>query len=61
MALVRVGKALPHLRTRAESSGSAATKLIEAQLSAQEFQSLGLREGEMAMLTPRWARVFVGA
>ena len=46
---------------RAESAGGAATELIEAQLSAQEFQGLGLREGEMAVLTPRRARVFGAA
>jgi sulfate transport system ATP-binding protein len=49
------------LRTWTEFAGGAATELIEAQLSAREFQSLGLREGEMAVLTPRRARVFVGA
>ena len=61
MAFVRVGKVWPRLRTWTEFAGGAATELIEAQLSAQEFQSLGLREGEMAVLTPRRARVFVGA
>jgi sulfate transport system ATP-binding protein len=35
--------------------------LVEAQLSAQEFQGLGLSEGQTVLLTPRRARVFVDA
>ena len=33
--------------------------LIEAQLPAQQFRELGLREGDTVVLTPRKARVFV--
>ncbi|KAF1049887.1 sulfate/molybdate ABC transporter ATP-binding protein [Xylophilus sp.] len=33
--------------------------LIEAQIPAQQFRELGLREGETVVLTPRRARVFV--
>jgi sulfate transport system ATP-binding protein len=33
--------------------------LIEAQLSAQEYRDLGLREGDRVVLTPRRARFFV--
>jgi sulfate transport system ATP-binding protein len=33
--------------------------LIEAQIPAQQFRELGLREGETLVVTPRHARVFV--
>ncbi len=33
--------------------------IIEAQLPAQQFRDLGLREGDMVVATPRKARVFV--
>ncbi|WP_394790614.1 sulfate/molybdate ABC transporter ATP-binding protein [Rhodoferax sp.] len=33
--------------------------LVEAQLPAQEFRDLGLREGETLVVTPRRAKVFV--
>ena len=33
--------------------------LIEAQLPAQQFRALGLREGDTVVVTPRKARVFV--
>ena len=33
--------------------------LIEAQMSAERFQSLGLREGEKLVVSPRKARVFL--
>jgi sulfate/thiosulfate transport system ATP-binding protein len=33
--------------------------IIEAHLGAQEWQALGLKEGDVTMLTPRKARVFV--
>jgi sulfate transport system ATP-binding protein len=35
--------------------------IIEAQLGAQEYKALGLQERDMAVLTPRKARVFVTA
>ena len=34
-------------------------KVIEAQIPAQQFHELGLREGETLVVTPRRARVFV--
>ena len=37
------------------------SNIIEAHISAQQFRELGLREGEILVLTPRKARVFVGA
>jgi len=36
-----------------------ADNLIEAQIPAQQFRELGLREGETLVVTPRRARVFV--
>ena len=44
---------------RVETAPGASTELIEAQIPAQEFRDLGLREGEKLVLTPRKARVFV--
>ena len=41
------------------STGPATDKLIEAQISAQQFRELDLREGEILVVTPRKARVFV--
>jgi sulfate/thiosulfate transport system ATP-binding protein len=35
--------------------------IIEAHLGAQEWQALGLKEGDVVVLTPRKARVFVSA
>ncbi|MDB5868160.1 MAG: sulfate transporter, ATPase subunit, partial [Polaromonas sp.] len=35
--------------------------LIEAQIPAQQFRDMGLKEGETLVLTPRKARVFVDA
>jgi len=35
--------------------------LIEAQMPAQQYRELGLREGDIVLLTPRNARVFVDA
>ncbi|WP_374663258.1 sulfate/molybdate ABC transporter ATP-binding protein [Ramlibacter sp.] len=37
----------------------AADPIIEAQIPAEHFRSLGLREGETLVVTPRRARVFV--
>ena len=33
--------------------------LIEAQISAQQYQEMNLKEGEVLVVTPRRARVFV--
>ena len=33
--------------------------LIEAQISAQQYQEMNLQEGEVLVVTPRRARVFV--
>ncbi|MEJ5988840.1 sulfate ABC transporter ATP-binding protein [Ramlibacter sp. PS3R-8] len=38
---------------------AAAESIIEAQISAEQFRDMGLREGEMLVVTPRRARVFV--
>ena len=35
--------------------------IIEAHMGAQEWQALGLKEGDVVVLTPRKARVFVSA
>ncbi|MEI8325195.1 MAG: TOBE-like domain-containing protein, partial [Betaproteobacteria bacterium] len=45
--------------TRVKPSESGETDLIEAHLSAQEFQELNAYEGETLLITPRKARVFV--
>jgi len=45
-----------------QDSGAAGSgDIIEAQLGAQEYKALGLQEGDMVVLTPRKARVFVTA
>ncbi len=42
------------------STGAAsADKIIEAQIPAQQYKDLGFKEGEMLVITPRRARVFV--
>jgi sulfate transport system ATP-binding protein len=41
----------------AVSTGS--SEIIEAQIAAQQFATLMLKEGETLVLTPRRARVFV--
>jgi sulfate transport system ATP-binding protein len=41
----------------AEPSGQ--ETVIEAQIPAQQFRDMGLREGETLVVTPRRARVFV--
>jgi sulfate transport system ATP-binding protein len=33
--------------------------IIEAQMTAQQYREMGLKEGETLLLTPRKARVFV--
>jgi sulfate transport system ATP-binding protein len=38
-----------------------ADPLIEAQMPAQKFKDMGLKEGDTLVLTPRNARVFVEA
>ncbi len=35
--------------------------LVEAQLPAQQFRELGLRERDTVVLTPRWAKVLADA
>ena len=44
-----------------QTSGTQArdAELIEAQLPAQQFRDLDLREGDTLVLTPRKAKVFV--
>jgi sulfate transport system ATP-binding protein len=43
-----------------EDSGQA-DPLIEAQIPSQQYREMGLREGDLLVLTPRNARVFVDA
>jgi len=43
-----------------EDSGQA-DPLIEAQIPSQQYRDMGLREGDLLVLTPRSARVFVDA
>ncbi len=47
--------------SRLEPSATGETELIEAHLSAQEYGELDPREGEIFLLTPRKAKVFVAA
>jgi len=42
-----------------EDLGFGKDAVIEAQISAAQFREQALREGEMLVLTPRKARVFV--
>jgi sulfate/thiosulfate transport system ATP-binding protein len=44
---------------RSEPGKESADKLIEAQISAQQYRELALKEGDMLVVTPRKARVFV--
>ena len=37
----------------------AGDKLIEAQIPAQQFKAMGLKEGETLVVTPRQAKVFL--
>jgi sulfate transport system ATP-binding protein len=41
------------------ADNAGADEVIEAQITAQQFREMGLREGEMLVVTPRRARVFV--
>jgi sulfate transport system ATP-binding protein len=41
-----------------DRSAAGSGDIIEAQIGAQEFQALGLKDGETVVLTPRKARVF---
>ncbi len=42
-----------------DSSAAGSGDIIEAQIGAQEYKALDLKEGEVVVLTPRKARVFV--
>ncbi len=44
---------------RVDTTQAKDAELVEAQIPAQQFRELGLREGETLVLTPRKARVFV--
>ena len=48
-------------RDGAQGSGENRDSIIEAQIPAQQFREMGFREGEMLVVTPRRARVFVEA
>ena len=52
-----VAQAKAALRAAHEAGDTDA--LIEAQIPAQQFRDMGLREGETLVVTPRRARVFV--
>ena len=41
------------------SDNAGSDPLIEAQIPAQQFREMGLREGETLVVTPRHARVFL--
>ena len=43
-----------------QSGAASGDALIEAQMPAQQYKDMGLREGDMLVVTPRKARVFVG-
>ena len=47
------------LRAQAPADGASADQVIEAQIPAQQFRAMDLREGETLMVTPRRARVFL--
>jgi sulfate transport system ATP-binding protein len=42
-----------------EVENSRTDSLIEAQIPAQQFRELGVKEGETVVVTPRKARVFL--
>jgi sulfate transport system ATP-binding protein len=44
-----------------QAGGPSADPLIEAQMPAQKFRDMALKEGETLVLNPRKARVFVDA
>ena len=46
---------------RVDATHDKDAELVEAQIPAQQFRDLDLREGETLVLTPRAARVFVEA
>ena len=48
---------LEPLETNPDNPGSG--NIIEAQIPAQQFRELGLREGDTVVANPRRARVFV--
>jgi len=45
--------------TRDEAAAPGDNDIIEAQMPAQQFRELALKDGETVVLTPRKARVFV--
>lgn len=47
------------LQAQSTESNGVAEKIIEAQISAHEFQTQGFAQGDDLLLTPRKARVFV--
>jgi sulfate transport system ATP-binding protein len=42
-----------------DASAAGSGDIIEAQIGAQQFREMGLKDGEMLVVTPRKARVFV--
>ena len=49
------------LEAHQQADNLSADALIEAQMPAQKFKDMGLKEGETLVVTPRKARVFVDA
>ena len=47
------------VETAKPADNAASESLIEAQIPAQQFKAMGLREGETLVVTPRRARVFL--
>ena len=46
---------------RTETTGNVVADLVEAQMTAEEYKSLGIAEGDKLVLTPRRARVWLTA
>ena len=42
-----------------QAQGADGERLIEAQIPAQQYRAMGLKEGETLVVTPRQAKVFV--
>jgi len=50
---------IPQGATQSPDNAASDDALIEAQIPAQQFHDMGLREGETLVVTPRRARVFL--
>ncbi len=61
MARLELAPAEGHAQQGGKPGGQQGDALIEAQMPSQQFREMGLREGDMLVVTPRKARVFVQA